>query len=55
METYYTVDDLAKMFKVNVMTVYRLIEKGKIKYTKFGGSIRISEDNLKEYLNKKSE
>lgn len=46
----YTVAEVAEMLKLTTKTVYELIKSGKISVTKIGGSIRISESELKRVL-----
>lgn len=57
MEKYYTVDEVAELLKLNRFTVYRWVSKNQIKFTKMGSSVRssvrISETDLNEFLNKK--
>ena len=50
LDTYYTVDEVAKSLKVDPRTVRTLIDKGDIKATTVGRQIRISETSLKRYL-----
>jgi len=40
-EEFKTVKELAKIFRVTPLTVYKWIEKGKIKYIQVDKSIRI--------------
>ena len=47
---YLTPTEIAKELKVHERTVRRLLNKGKLKGSKIGGSWRISRDNLNEYL-----
>jgi excisionase family DNA binding protein len=49
---YYTVDEIAEMLKLNRFTVYRWISKKQIKFTKFGASVRVSEVDLQDFINK---
>lgn len=49
-EKFYTVEEVAKILKVNPMTVYRRVKEGKLKVYKVGRVFRISEESLKNYL-----
>ena len=49
-ETYLTVKEIAAQFRVSEMSIYRLIEKGKLHSVKIGNQIRISQSALDEYL-----
>ena len=51
---YLTVEEVAKILRVNKRTVYRLAEKGKIPAIKFGKSWRINFEKLEIFLEKKS-
>jgi excisionase family DNA binding protein len=48
--TYLTVDDVAKRFGVNVTTVYRLVQQGKLPAFKIGNQWRFSEARLDEWV-----
>lgn len=54
LDTYYTVDEVAEKLKVKPRTVLNLHRDGKIRGTKVGREIRISETSLKEYLGEKA-
>jgi len=49
---YYTVEEIAEMLKMNKFTVYKWVQNKQIKFIKIGSSVRISEDDLQEYLDK---
>lgn len=53
-EKTYTVDEAANYLEVSVKTIRRYIYANKLKATKVGGSWRISESQIKEYLNESS-
>jgi len=56
MEKFFTVYEIAEMFKVNRMTVYKWVETGKLKSNKIDSNVRVSENDLKEFIsNTKSE
>jgi len=54
MEQYYTVKEIAEMLKVTMKTIYRIIEAGELPAARVGKSLRISETNLKKYLDKQT-
>lgn len=47
---YLTVDEVAKRFGVNVTTVYRLVQRGKLPAFKIGKQWRFSERRLDEWV-----
>ena len=47
---FYTVDEIAELLKVNKFTVYRWINEKRIVVTKFGASVRISEKDLEDFI-----
>lgn len=49
---FYTTQELADMFKYNVMTVYRYIKAGKLKAYKVGKEFRIGKKEFNNFLNK---
>ena len=51
-EEFYTAEELAKILKVNIMTIYRYIKVGKIKAYKIGKEFRISKNEFNIFLNK---
>ena len=44
MDEYYTVSQLAKIWKLHPITIRRYIREGKLNATKIGGRVRISRD-----------
>ncbi len=46
---YLNVDEVARRFKVNVTTVYRLVQQGKLPAFKVGNQWRFREDRLEEW------
>lgn len=50
---YYTVNEIAEMLKVNRFTVYRWIREEKLKRTVVGDTVRISQEDLDNFINKK--
>lgn len=50
MKKIYTTQEIADQLKVKKTTVYELIKRGELKASKVGKQIRISQDQLDEYL-----
>lgn len=50
MERMYTTQEVADRLKIKKTTVYELIKRGELKAAKVGKQIRISQDQLDEYL-----
>ena len=46
----YTLDEVSKMLKISVSTLRKHLGNGQLKASKLGRRIRITEDQLKEYL-----
>lgn len=46
----HTPEEVAKVLKVNVRTVYRLIDRGQLKAVRVGDLWRIRDDSLREML-----
>jgi excisionase family DNA binding protein len=49
---FYTAKELADILRVNIMTIYRYIEAGKIEAYKFGKEFRIDKKKFDIFLNK---
>ncbi len=47
---FYTSQQVAEKLQVNVMTIYRYIEAGKLKAYKFGKEFRISSAEFERFL-----
>ena len=47
---YLTVEDVAKRFGINVTTVYRLAQQGRLPAFKIGNQWRVSETRLEEWV-----
>jgi putative molybdopterin biosynthesis protein len=47
----YTAQEIADKLRVNIMTIYRYIESGKVKAYKIGKEFRISEEEFNRFLN----
>lgn len=50
MEKIYTPQEVADQLKIKKATIYELIKRGELKASKIGKQIRISQDQLNEYL-----
>ena len=51
-ETYYSIEEVAKMLKVAYLTVYRWIQSGKLNAIKAGKQYRISKNELDKFTKK---
>ncbi|MFH0845849.1 MAG: helix-turn-helix domain-containing protein [Patescibacteria group bacterium] len=49
---FYTAKELAEKLRVNIMTIYRYIEAGKLKAYKLGKEFRIDKKEFNKFLNK---
>ncbi len=49
---FYTAEELAKILRVNIMTIYRYIKAGKIEVYKIGKEFRIDKEEFNKFLNK---
>lgn len=49
---FYKAEDLAEKLDVNIMTIYRYIDAGKIKAHKIGKEFRIPLEEFESFLNK---
>jgi len=47
---FYTPKELAEQLKLNVMTVYRYINAGKLKAFKIGKEFRVQKKDFEEFL-----
>ena len=48
---FYSIDEVASMIQVTRRAIYNYLKTGKLKATKFGKYWRVSEADLKEFLN----
>ncbi len=48
---FYTARELADKLQVNIMTIYRYINAGKLKAYKIGKEFRIGNDEFKRFMN----
>ena len=51
MNNYLTTKEIAKLLKVNEVTVRRWIQRGKLPAIRFGREYRINEQDLEKYGN----
>ncbi len=49
-KSYLTVEEVAKRFGVNITTVYRLVQQGRLPAFKVGNQWRFSELRLNEWV-----
>jgi len=49
---YYTAKELAEMLSLNVMTIYRYIDAGKLRAYKIGKEFRIERSEFERFMNK---
>ena len=52
MEKLYKVDEVAKILQLSASFIYRKAEKGEIASIKIGTAVRISQENINEYIEK---
>lgn len=48
---FYTAQELADTLRVNIMTIYRYIQAGKLKAYKLGKEFRIDKEEFNNFLN----
>jgi len=51
-EQFFTAEELAKILKLNVITIYRYIRARKLKAYKFGKEYRIDKKTFNNFINK---
>lgn len=54
MNKLYTAQEVADRLKIKKTTVYELIKRGELESSKIGKQLRVSEDQLTQYLNRSS-
>ena len=54
MEKYYTAEEIAEALQMNVDTVQRWIRAGTLKGSKLGKAWRVSETELKKFIEERS-
>ena len=47
---FYTAQELADVLRVNIMTIYRYIQAGKLKAYKLGKDFRIDKEEFNKFL-----
>jgi len=50
MKKLYTVEELAEYLRVNKFTIYNWIRRKQLKSVRIGGSVRIDETDLNEFM-----
>jgi len=50
---FYTAKELAEKLRVNIMTIYRYIDAGKLKAYKLGKEFRIDKEEFSRFLGSK--
>ena len=51
-EQFYTAEELAKILKLNIITIYRYIRAKKLKAYKIGKEYRIDRKTFNSFINK---
>lgn len=49
-DPFYTVKEVAKMLRLNAVTIYGYIREGKMSAIKLGKNYRIAEDDLEVFI-----
>jgi putative molybdopterin biosynthesis protein len=49
-QRFYTIEEVAKLLRVNERTVRKLIDSGELHATRVGRQYRISQEQLDDYL-----
>lgn len=49
---FYKAEDLAKLLELNIMTIYRYINAGRLKAYKIGRTYRIDKNEFQSFLKK---
>jgi len=47
---YCTPKELARLLRVHMMTIYRMMYQGKLSATKYGRMVRISKDDIEKLI-----
>jgi excisionase family DNA binding protein len=53
-QEFYTAKEISEKLKLNVMTIYRYINAGKLKAYKIGKEFRVEKQEFEEFLNRVS-
>ena len=51
-ETWYTVEEISEMLKLNAETIRRNLQRGRLRGAKFGKVWRVSSADLQEFIDK---
>jgi excisionase family DNA binding protein len=51
-QEFYTAKEISDKLKLNVMTIYRYINAGKLKAYKIGKEFRVEKQEFEEFLNR---
>ena len=49
-DTYYSIEEVAKLLKVAYLTVYRWIQSGKLNSNKAGKQYRVKKEDLDRFI-----
>ena len=52
MNAFYTVKELAELFKVTEKTIYRMVDRGELPCHRIGRIKRFSRDDVEAFLNR---
>ena len=52
MEKLYKVEEVAEILRLSASCIYKKVERGEMGFLKFGPVVRISEENLIDYVEK---
>lgn len=47
---YLTIAEIVERYRISKTPVYRAVSEGRLKAIRFGGAIRVDEDDLEEYI-----
>jgi len=53
-EELLTIDEVARILKVSIQTIRRMIDEGELKAIKIRGQWRIKREDLQDYIDRKS-
>ncbi len=53
-KTWYTIAEIAEMYRVSKMTIYRLVSAGRLESIRVGRSFRVSHAALVSYFEKQT-
>jgi len=48
--TFYTTEEVAELFKVNVKTIREMIKSKRLQAVKFGQEYRITDEQIRQYI-----